>query len=353
VALVDGPFAGVLEVQRARFNADFTAARRTYPSLEAATFSEVLADVVGPIVAAVDEVDPGRTRAVAESLFDLSLELVGQGLLGPTARELIITDAWRTLLPRSARLVAADTPRFVGSVTNALYNLATTPAARPRQWLEDMSAVTGDHSANLETVLQAGQVAAWRAGLAHYRLGALAVCGRLAPSLVFALLGLSAGSANPELRDGVIMRLIEDPWLRPADALSQAAPRRIQVVARVGAFRGFGGLFVRPPSVNRIGGQFVVSDGESSWVLVADLYGATFHRMVADDGSESQPPQSKNAPGFQLGRSGHIKKDGLVADVPEVQDVSSWAADEYTMVAATTRSHSLVIVAAVFDATKI
>lgn len=347
---VEGPLAGVLEAQRARFNADFMAARRTHPSLEVAAFSDVLSNVVGPIVAAVDQVEPGRTRAVAESLYDLSLELVGQGLLGPSSRDPVITDAWRSLLLRSPRLVAADPARFAGSVTNALYNLASTPGTRLREWLDDMSGVAGDSGANLETILRAGQVAAWRAGLAHYRRGALAICGELAPPLAFALLKLSAASATSDLRDRVIARLTEDPWLRPADASNQAAPRRIRVVARVGAFRGFGGLFIGPPSVKRIDGQFVVADGESSWVLTADLYGATFHRMAVDQGSGSRPQETESASGFQLGPSGHIQKDGLAANLPELQDVSSWASDKHTLVATTTRSHSLVLVAAAPDA---
>jgi hypothetical protein len=353
VPAVDGPFAGVLESQRARFNADFVAARRTYPSLDATAFSAVLAGVVAPIVAAVDEVEPARTRAAAESLFDLALELVGQGLLGPTAREPVITDAWRSLLPGSARLLAADPPRFIGSITNALYNLATTPAARPRQWLEDMAAVVQNSDGSLETMLQAGQVAAWRAGLAQYRSAALAICSTLPPRLAFELLKLPAQSAAADLRDRVIARLIADPWLSPADALSQATPRRLRVVGHIGTFRGFGGLFIRPPSATRIGGQFVVADGESSWVLLADLYGATFHRLVVDRSEESQRPETHNASRFHLGRSGHISKDGLEAEIPELQDVSSWAADEHTLVATTTHSHSLVLVAAAPDATKL
>jgi hypothetical protein len=216
-----------------------------------------------------------------------------------------------------------------------------------------MSAAAQDGGGDLETMLQAGQVAAWRAGLAHYRRGALAVCGQLPAPLAFGLLKLPAVAATTDLRDSVIARLIEDPWLRPASALSQGeSTRRIQVVARIGAFRGFGGLFIDPPSVKRIDGQFVVADGESSWVLTADLYGATFHRMPADQGLGSRPQETESASGFQLGPSGHIKKDGLAANLPELQDVSSWACDEHTLVATTTPSHSLVMVAAARDVTK-
>src|SRR2546423_1862172 len=81
----------------------------------------------------------------------------------------------------------------------------------------------------------------WRAGLAHYRAGALAVCAQLPPALARAALGLP-----PDARIGLedlIARLMADPWLEPATLAGPAHARELRIVARAGAFRGFGGLF--------------------------------------------------------------------------------------------------------------
>ena len=164
----------------------------------------------------------------------------------------------------------------MGALTNALYNLAQTPGARGREWLEGMRALALQ-CADVAILLKVGQVLAWRAGLAHYRAGALAVCAQLPPALARAALGIP-----PDEHIGlenVLARLAADPWLDPARPAREPA---LRIVASAGAFRGFGGLFLAPPNVASAGGQFVVLDGEACWLLAAEAFGATFHRMACE-----------------------------------------------------------------------
>src|SRR5262249_14803341 len=171
------------------------------------------------------------------------------------------------------------------------------------------------------TLLQAGKVCAWRAGLAHLREGALETCGRLAPKLARAALGLSPAAKSLPL-ETVVQELRADPWLDPASLGKAPAPeKRLRVVGAVGAFRGFGGPFLRPPRVAYAEGHFLASDGERCWVLCADRFGATLHPAGADlppDGSDSF---------FQIDKKGKVTRDKESQFFPELKDPSSRAGD--------------------------
>src|SRR5205823_13803658 len=128
---------------------------------------------------------------------------------------------------------------FPGAITNALYNLSTTPGARPAEWMQSvimLSAACDD----VPVLLAAAQVAAWRAGLAHYRLSALERCRTLKPNIAGLALGLPGFKASfltLKARDSLLAALVADPWLDPLAPEPPTKPA-LQIVARVGAFRG-------------------------------------------------------------------------------------------------------------------
>lgn len=249
-------FAAVLEDRRERYNAAFTAARHRRPALKGPAFLEHLRLRVDPIVAAM----PLEGRAPAcDALYDLSLELVGCDLFN---RYPAVSEGWRRLLPHVAPLLAANPRRLAASLTNALSNLSEQ-GARATWWLERMLTLrVGD----VDTLLSVGQVLAWRAGLPHYRAGALDLCARLDPALT------GVGGDLDALR--------ADPWLTPDNPDPGARPR---VVFRVGGFRGFGGPFIAPPEVRYAGdNRFFVGDGECWWLLIADGYGTSLHRLAQE-----------------------------------------------------------------------
>jgi hypothetical protein len=336
--LVTGPFAQILDGNRARFNARFAEARRFQPRLDPAAFSDHVRSVVAPLVEAVARERADKAAEAAEALYDLSLDLLGQEFLGPNSRYPLIVDGWRFLLPRLPRFVAEAPREFVGSVTNALYNLSTTPGARPGEWAASLLKLA-EVCPDVSTLLKAGQVAAWRAGMAHYRLTALELCRDLPPPVALAALGLAPQADHPPL-DPLIESLKSNPWLRPTSDL-RPLTSDLQIVSRVGAFRGFGGLFLEPPLVWSAGDDFVVSDGEGTWLLIADVFGATFHR------ADIKAPSLKTSSPFTINKAGSVSCGKTSHAFPELANANSSAGNNTTLAVTTPLSHAVYLVALV------
>jgi hypothetical protein len=343
--LVTGPFAQILEANRARFNARFAEARHIRTKLTPGSFTHHLRTGLAPIVEAVHRHNLDIANAVADALYDLSLDLVGQELLGPESRYPYLVEGWNTLLPRLPRFVAEAPRQFVGSVTNALYNLSVTPGARPREWMEAMLALA-DLCPDAETLLKTGQVVAWRAGLAHYRLNALELCTQLAslnPALAYLALGLPTDpSINAPPVTALLDRLLADPWWRPtSDPRSGSLTREtdLQIVSRIGAFRGFGGLFMSPPVVLLEDGHFVLEESGNYWLLTADVFGATLHRW-------SKPGRAaRSVQPFQIDPNGVVTNGKHSRAFPELAGAASAAASPTTLAVTTALSHAVFLVA--------
>jgi len=272
---VSPTLGAVLRAERHQLNERFAAARVRHPDLDAETFAEFMRGAVDPLVGAVARTRPERVPDVALAAYDIALELVGQKLAGRSARTPRVDEAWRRILPEVAPLVGAEPGRMIGAVCNASHHLSSTPGARPGSWIELMGRVAGQCT-DIATFLTLGQVAAWRAGMAHFRESALAAADKLPESL--SLAAIEAPAARwPEVRD----RLGADPWYDPAMPNDRSASPRI--VARAGAFRGFGGLFTEPPTVAMADGQLFVRGGSECWLLTADAFGATFHRAASEE----------------------------------------------------------------------
>lgn len=338
--LITGPFAQVLEANRARFNARFAEARRFQPRLDPAAFSDHLRLVVAPLVEAVARERADKAAEVADVLYDLSLDLLGREFIGPNSRRPFIVEGWRFLLPRLSRFVAEAPREFVGSVTNALYNLSITPGARPGEWAASLFRLA-EVCPDAPTLMRAGQVAAWRAGMAHYRLTALDLCRDLPSPAALTALGLSPQAEHPPL-DTLIESLKANPWLRPDSNLqSPISNYQLRIVSRVGAFRGFGGLFLEPPLVWPADDDFVVSDGKGTWLLVADVFGATFHR------ADIKAPSLKASSPFTINKAGSVSFGKTSHAFPELANANSSAGNNTTLAVTTPLSHAVYLIALV------
>lgn len=321
-------FVDFLRAHRGELNARFAMARRRLPALDGGAFGPFLAGALAPLCEALP---PARLSAVGHAAYDVALELCGQRLAGAGARDGRVGAAWAALLVPAAARIAEAPERALAATANALVQLAAAPGARPEAWAEVMGRLAP--RASVDEWLAAGQVAAWRAGLAHYRKGALEIADRLPPPLALAALGAPAGGDLTAL----CARLRADPWHVPGrdDA---AGPR---VVARVGAFRGFGGLFPVPPAVAGAGDRFLVeSDGEA-WVLFADAWGATFHR-AGDEERRAAADGGARAPAWR-GRRVEVGVHRI--DVPVRGELTSAAIAASTLAVTSSHSHALTLVA--------
>jgi hypothetical protein len=337
--LIAGGLADALLRGRDRFNTKFAYARRIYPSLDPDVFKEHLLRVVSPIADAVAAVAPGRLDAVVSALYDVSLDLIGKGLLGNETRYPALTKSWSQLFTSLPHLLASDPRRVAGAVSNAIYNLSVVPTARPTFWIDAMLAI-GRGSVEVESFLEAGKVIAWRSGMAHYREGAIVACRNLEPELARAALGVPA--TNTSDISMVLEKLMADPWLAPASAgLDAPARKALRLVSAVGAFRGFGGDFERPPKVTRSDGQFFVYDGENCWTFTADLFGATLHRQ----GPKATPAKNEDGSSFEIDKRGRVTKGDYAAVFAEVADWTSFASNEHTLAVTIPVSHSVYLIA--------
>lgn len=335
--LIRGPFARALEAGRPRYNALFAQARQATPRLEPAAFADFLRSIVAPIIDAVAQAAPGKVHEASDALYEMALDLVARDF--PTRYPLVV-EGWRRLLGGLPWHLAAAPGLFAGSATNALYNLSVVPGARPGEWIESLRGL-GEVCDNPATLLEAGKVAAWRAGLAHYREGALDTCARLDPMLACGALGIADPGADPPLGK-ILEGLHANPWARPEDLLRPPARQPdLDVVARVGGFRGFGGPFLRPPTVACSGGTFYVSDGEACWCLLADAFGATLHRVGEGLPSPSEGPE----PHFRVERGGKVSHGRHTQTFAGLEGWTSLAATPTTLAATVPLSHLVFLIA--------
>ena len=335
--MIGGVFADVLKENRSLLNAKFAEAKRLRPNLDPQAFSELLVRVVEPIVADAVRYDSSATPQVALALYDLSLDLLGLGLLGSGSRYPIIEQGWEGLLAKIPRQMCEAPRKVAGALTNALYNLSQSPGARPAEWLDAMPDLA-ENSKDVTTFLQAGQVAAWRAGLSHFRAGALELCLQIPPTLARIALGLPA---SDEAMEGVVKLLAADPWLHPLNIKrkGQKDNRQLKIMSRAGAFRGFGGLFRQPPMVASYGEHFIVTDGDTRWLLVADVFGATFHRV---DG-EIQPAKEQSL--FEIDQIGKVAFGRLNQKFDELANFTSAAPNKTTLAVTTPLSFAVILIA--------
>ena len=315
--------AAVLRAGREDFNARFVRARHQCPTLSAEGFAGFLASCADPVVSAVT---PESTAAVAAAAYEIGLELVARNLAGPGAKQDAVARAWQGLLSAAAPLVAAAPRRVLGAVSNAVCLLADTPGCRPDWWREEMTRLVPlvGPAGNVENFLRVGQVVAWRAGLAHFRGGARAVLDTLPEPLARAALGVPEGTATP--RETLRARLAADPWYVPA-----AGDGAGRTVVRAGEFRGFGGLFPEPPQV--AGGeadQFFVRSGEDCWLLLADAFGATFHRAAPEE--------------FALVASHRAAVPPARVELPFCGEITSRAASRSTLALTGSLTHAVLLV---------
>jgi len=326
--MVSEPLGTVLRSARDTFNAQFNAARRQMPALEPERLARFLADTVDPLAAAVHAVAPDRVAALVFAAYELGLELVGQRLLESRRGTAAIEAGWRALGAAAPGLLADDPRRLLAAASNAVHQLESTPGARPEEWTQGVAALAPS-CPDVESLLRVGQVRAWMAGLAHYRAGALAVAGTLPEPLALAALGAS-GSFSA-LRD----RLLADPWFVPG---AETGP----LVRAVGAFRGFGGVFVAPPRVALHAGHLIATSGGEGWMVAADAFGATFHRARPD---ELQADVSATLPAGVQWAKGTLTVRGRGVPAPLVGALTSVAADATTLALTASLTHTIALVA--------
>jgi hypothetical protein len=290
VAEFSAAFVEALDAQRDALNSRFALRQRAGGRIDGEAFLQHLQARISPLVDQIAAASPERVRAVVAALYDVSLDLFAASLLGPLAKMPWVERVWAELLPAATNLAARQPQQVAGSLCNAAFQIASQRGARPQLWIERIREVA-PRCQSLSELLEAGKVAAWQAGMVQMRGAALSAAGAMRAPLAAVALGLpeTTSAENLAARLG---RLREHVWLTVEAAGDARRAAAIECVGTVGAFSGFGGLFLRPPVVDGVDGRLLVNDGESQWELVADAYGAWLRR-IGD--APKKRPKSKAA----------------------------------------------------------
>jgi hypothetical protein len=341
--LLMGPMADALKRNREVFNAKFTAAQRAGAKVDQKEFLSFLTKVIDPIVCQIAEHFNEKVDTATAILYELSVDLFSQALLGPGAREPAIADAWQTLLPVVPRLLARDPRRVAASVTNAVHQIGQNNDARPREWIRTMMSV-GPLCDDVWTFLEAGKVAGWLSGCPQYRRAALQIVRSLSPAISASLLALDPQTPAPLLHQA-IDAMSKSHWLTASMAAHGTDQPTLRVVRRAGGFRGFTGAFLRPPVVAMQGERLMVNDGESVWTLIADAYGCILRRT-----SGSIFPPGRVVTPMRFPNGGDLDWNTATAKFPEFSGWSSAAFDGQTLAITLSDSHHVFLVSRGGDA---
>ena len=328
---VSPALAEVLRGGRSEFNRRFELAQARYPGIEPAAFSEILSGPVDRIVGKVARVDGAAVPALVDTLFELSLMLLGQRWIGPGARAPALLAGWELLAENAPILLAQQPMALSTSIANALVHWSSHGGGD--DWLLTLSALA-QRARSPDELLRAGQIAAWRHGMAHYRESAL----ERARALDRELLALALGVAVGDWQDGMLARLITDRWYRP-DVSDATVPR---VTGKVGAFVGFGGRFSEPPVAGLIDGELVLDSGGTRYTLHADAYGANV--QVHPDG---QRLAAQGLPGGWRIEAGKLSTPTQRFVFTEYGAITSAAHTADTLVITHAWSHSATLLALV------
>lgn len=332
--MVGDALAALLARSRGDWNARFAQARLRYPDLDAQAFVRLLEGPIDALATASAAAVPQRAESIVAAAYDAALTLVGRKVVGAGDLGAAVEAAWTKVLPALVAHLAESPERVVRLVTHAVYNLATTPEARPAQWTDAMARL-GPLAVDVAMLERLGQVLAWRAGLAHLRAPAIALADALPPSLAASAVQADDGFAWPHAR----ARLLADPW----DRLDGAPSRGLREVARVGAFRGFGGWFVMPPEVGVAGEHFVVRSGDDAWVLTADAFGATWHRASDAEVRASRDPHATRDE-VSIRRN-IVHQAGSELRLADLERIGGYAATATTLAVTSPDTYAVVLIA--------
>jgi hypothetical protein len=191
-----------------------------------------------------------------------------------------------------------------------------------------------EHCQDIETLMRAGQVAAWRSGLPHYRASALAHCPTLPPQAL-ALALRSTDTTQTTDANALLAQLSQKRF-------AAASAPVLSIVGRLGGFTGYGGQFCAPPQLVRSAGALFAFDSNAVWELHADAFGSLLRRL------ESSTPPAADAPSkaFTLSATGRVQWAGGAHDFAEFAGATAWVCDDELLAVVPSRSHYIYLVAA-------
>ncbi|MFO0922227.1 MAG: hypothetical protein U0905_07045 [Pirellulales bacterium] len=263
----------LIEELRPQLNTSYARASENGKKIDPEVWLDHVAHRVLPIVERIDHDDSQRARAAMVQLYEVSLILFAKGAFrGPAQQSL--ERLWEQVLPALSSSIAKEPKRLSGSLSNAVVAMVTLQPSIVASWLDMMSRLAS-HVVSGDDLLRFGKVAAWISGMAEYRKTAIEEAKGLPKDLLRLLWEGFHGLEDSDL-DSILDRWGSEPW-----AFSDNVERNVEPIRYVGScgdFRGFGGVWLKPPKVGTFNGSLLLTDGELTLELFADRFGASLRR---------------------------------------------------------------------------
>ncbi len=289
--------ARLLAAHRDPINRRISAARHAKPDLNMTGLSTWLTGPGAVLAEKTAHLFPAGqiSERFALEFIDLALLITAHGFFR-TAEKPDYEEFWSAILPVAATLAPDNPGSAWGMLLNALTNLERFDGSIATKWVS-LLARTATSASTPEELESIAIIAAWRAGMAHYRRGALTALPSLPVHLVPRILGADTDTEAPTRTTAseLLTRIETDPWFDPSTVKDDGFGIR----HRPGGFTGFGGPFTRPPTVQSApdGSSFIIRSGDAEFGLYADAFGAvivpgTVHKSAAsktDSGRLLQP----------------------------------------------------------------
>ncbi len=317
----------LLEEQRDACNEKFRSRLTQGVRIDVAIWLRHVQERIAKIVDLIDEQLPERSRIALTELYDISLDLFAVGHLSDEGSSIPLLRMWDELLPALGKWIARDPRRVVGCMCNATLKISQSDLQTAHRWIECMKSV-GPMADSVEQLLGIGKMAAWRSGLAEYRLAALRIAASLPAAVVVKILDPVVLVSESDVRT-LICRMEKDPWCLPPEGNSYGIQlKNVSGQFLFGQFAGYGGYFFHPPVVYEIEGHLCVTDRKQVWRMDADIFGFRLHKI--EMAPEELRDRSKN-PTVEVDSRGRVSWDGFVSNHPELANASSYACDGTTL----------------------
>jgi hypothetical protein len=316
---LSAPMIALLTDSREILNARFQQKRASGVKVDPQVWSSHIVTVIAPIVDSVHRLAEERSRVTLIDLYDVSLDLFAAGHFSESGSSLLLFQLWKDILPKCAKILSRSPRRIAGSLSNAVLALTMESSGVAQRWLGEIKR-TSNSCENPQQLLELGKLLAWTAGMAHYRLPALALAKQLQLPLLRTVFQIAEAVPENSIRNW-LTELEFDPW---AQLLSGNTPRKqkVEQVAICGAFRGFGGLFLEPPKVFIHRGQIYVSENQTLYRLVVDRFG---HSLQRAGNVEAEKPSATSSP--QIDSKGIVNWEGCEALPSNLRGLTSQAFD--------------------------
>jgi len=282
--LISPRLQNALLSRREACNSLFLASRLRNATLEENEFKNLFLSLLGLL----DQVPREQEAALddfVEHIFRAALDLSTGGYSVSTGRYQDFESSLVRLLKSAPVFVWSAPDRFIRNLFNALRMLGDA-GAQITDWTDRMVSASGECSQE-DVYLNAGFIAAWICGMAHFRNRALELC-LLNPELVRSVFSFPVSRSDIEQ-----MRM--NPWSAPKDrsmpdnGLHGTHALRFR---RFGGFLGFGGAFQQEPELVSAQDGIFAKDGARFFRIYADAFGAKLIRSepetTAQDFSEIQ-----------------------------------------------------------------